>query len=98
MEILIKNIRYERCTIDGKEIGGLASTGFSLIETGTNTGIFEGTFKMPTEICNKTGTKLITTAGGSIDAKYHDFRDSSGIQIFSVYQELVQQSQEFHQH
>ena len=78
MEILIKDIRYERCTIDGKEFGGLASTGFSLIETGTNTGIFEGTFKMPTEFCNKTGTKLITTAGGSIDAKYHDFRDSSG--------------------
>jgi hypothetical protein len=85
MEILIKDIRYERCTIDGKEFGGLASTGFSLIETGTNTGIFEGTFKMPTEFCNKTGTKLITTAGGSIDAKYHDFRDSSGNpNIFSL--------------
>jgi hypothetical protein len=85
MEILIKDTRYHRCTIDGKEIGGLASTGFSLIETGTNTGIFEGTFKMPTEICDKTGTKLITTAGGSVNAKYHDFRDSSGKpNIFSL--------------
>ncbi len=85
LEILLKDIRYKRCTIDGKEVGGLASTGFSLIETGTSTGIFEGTFKMPTEICDKTGTKLITTAGGSVNAKYHDFRDSSGKpNIFSL--------------
>src|SRR3990170_3843451 len=47
--------------------------------------IVEGSFKMPTQICDKTGTKLISSAGGSLDAKYHDFRDSSGEQnIFSA--------------
>jgi len=77
-EVLIKDIRYKRCTINGVEYGGLASTGFSLVETGTNTGIFKGVFKMPSQICDKSGSKLISSAGGSIDAKYYDARDSSG--------------------
>ncbi len=85
LEILIKDIRYQRCTINGVQYGGLASTGFTLTETGPSSGIFEGIFKMPTQICDKTGTKLITTAGGSLDAKYYDFRDYSGEQnIFSL--------------
>lgn len=78
LEVLIKDIRYKRCTIGGVETGGLAASGFSLIETGPNTGKFEGTFKMPSWICNKDGTKLISPAGGTVDLKYHDFRDSSG--------------------
>ncbi|MGD8300011.1 MAG: peptidase, partial [Nitrosopumilaceae archaeon] len=85
LEILIKDIRYKRCTINGVEFGGLGSTGFSLIETGYDTGIFEGVFKMPSQICDKSGTKLISSAGGSLDAKYYDSRDSSGeASIFSL--------------
>jgi len=85
LEILIKDIRYKRCTINGAEIGGLGSTGFSLIETGPRTGVFEGVFKMPSQICDKSGTKLISTAGGSLDAKYHDARDDFGeSSIFSL--------------
>lgn len=78
LEVLIKDIRYKRCTIGGVETGGLAASGFSLIETGPNTGRFEGVFKMPSKICNKDGTKLISPAGGMVDLKYNDFRDSSG--------------------
>ena len=78
LEILIKDIRYKRCTIDGVEHGGLASTGFSLVETGPSTAIFKGIFKMPSQICNKSGTELISSAGGSLDAKYHDARDNFG--------------------
>ncbi len=85
LEIKIKDIRYQRCTINGVQHGGLAATGFTLVETGPATGVFEGTFKMPSQICNKDGTKLISTAGGSLDAKYHDFRDNSGNpNIFSL--------------
>jgi len=78
LEILLKDVRYKRCTINGVEHGGLASTGFVLIETGDSTGIFEGVFRMPTQICNKSGTQLISPAGGSIEIKYHDSRDKSG--------------------
>jgi len=85
LEILIKDIRYQRCTINGVTYGGLASTGFTLTEAGPSSSIFEGSFKMPTQICDKTGTKLISTAGGSLDAKYYDFRDYSGEQnIFGL--------------
>lgn len=78
LEVLIKDVRYKRCTINGVEYGGLAASGFSLIETGPNTGRFEGTFKMPSQICNRDGTKLISPAGGIVDLKYHDFRDALG--------------------
>jgi hypothetical protein len=78
LEILIKDVRYKRCTINGVEHGGLASTGFVLIETGDSTGIFEGVFRLPIQICNKSGTQLISPAGGSIEIKYHDSRDKSG--------------------
>jgi len=82
---LIKDFRFKRCTINGIEHGGLAATGFTLGETQSASGVFEGSFKMPSQICDKSGTKLISTAGGSLDAKYHDFRDSSGEQnIFSL--------------
>ena len=78
LEIKIKDIRYKRCTIDGIEFGGLGATGFSIIETSSNSGIFEGSFKMPTKICSKDGSELISPAGGKVDAKYFDFRDVSG--------------------
>jgi len=40
---------------------------------------------MPSQICDKTGSKLITTAGGSLDVRYFDSRDASGNEsIFSL--------------
>ena len=78
LEVKIKDIRYKRCTINGVEHGGLASTGFTLVETDPSSGIFKGLFKIPSEICDKNGTKLIPTAGGNISLVYHDFRDSFG--------------------
>ena len=85
LEILFKDIRYKRCTIDGVEHGGLGDSGFTLVETGPSTGIFEGVFKMPSQICNKAGTELISSAGGSLDIKYYDSRDNFGnANIFSL--------------
>ena len=85
LEVKLKDIRFKRCTIDGVEYGGLASTGFVLVETGKSTGIFEGIFKMPSWICDKTGSKLISPGGGSLDARYYDSRDASGnSNIFSL--------------
>jgi hypothetical protein len=78
LEIRIKGFRYHRCTINSIEYGGLGSTGFSLVETGSDTEVFKGSFRMPSQICNEAGTKLISPAGGSIEASYFDFRDSSG--------------------
>lgn len=85
LEVKLKDVRYKRCTVNGVEHGGLASTGFTLVETGPSTGIFTGVFKMPSQICDKTGSKLISTAGGSLDVRYYDSRDASGnANIFSL--------------
>ncbi len=78
LEVLFGDIRYKRCTIDGIEHGGLGATGFTFVETGPSTAIFEGVFRIPTKICNKSGTELISTAGHSLDAKYFDARDNFG--------------------
>jgi len=78
LEVLFGDIRYKRCTIDGVEHGGLGATGLTLVETGPSTAIFEGVFKIPSKICNKSGTELISTAGHSLDAKYFDARDNFG--------------------
>jgi len=85
LEVLFKDIRYKRCTVDGVEHGGLGATGFTLVETGRSTGIFEGVIRIPTTICDKSGTKLISSAGGSLDVKYYDSRDAFGTaNIFSL--------------
>jgi len=85
LEVLFKDIRYKRCTIDGVEHGGLGATGFTLVETGPSTGIFEGVIKIPSKMCNKLGTELISLAGGSLDVKYFDSRDAFGnANIFSL--------------
>ncbi|MFB5645553.1 MAG: peptidase, partial [Nitrosopumilaceae archaeon] len=85
LEVMIKGVRYKRCTIDGVEHGGLASTGFTLTETNPSSGVFEGVFRLPIRICNESGTALISPAGGSVELKYFDFRDSFGEQnIFTT--------------
>ncbi|MGA9228561.1 MAG: peptidase [Nitrosotalea sp.] len=78
LEVWIKGFRFHHCTIDGVNYGGLAATGFTLTETGPGTGIFQGIFKMPSQICNEDGTALISSVGGSVQAWYHDYRDQFG--------------------
>ena len=78
LEVWIKGFRFQHCTINGVTHGGLAATGFTLTETGPGTGIFQGLFKMPSQICNQDRTALISPVGGNVQAWYHDFRDEFG--------------------
>jgi len=78
VEVWIKGFRFHHCTINGITYGGLAATGFALTETGPGTGVFKGTFKMPSKICNEDGTSLISPTGGNIQVWYHDFKDAFG--------------------
>jgi len=78
LEVWIKGFRFHHCTVSGIVHGGLAATGFALTETGPGTGIFKGSFGMPTQICNEDGTALISPIGGSVQVWYHDFRDALG--------------------
>jgi len=68
------------CTDNGNANNdGLGSTGFTLIETGPSTGIFEGNFKIPETYCARSqGGKVLSVTGTDIEVNYFDFRDESG--------------------
>lgn len=78
LEVWIKGFRYQHCTINGQTYGGLGATGFTLTETGPGTGVFKGTFKLPSKICSEDGTQLISPVGGSVEAWYHDSLNAYG--------------------
>jgi hypothetical protein len=60
---------------------GLHATGFTLVETGTETGIFVGSFQVPTTFCKNSTDKAVTVTGTDIEVNYQDFRNSSGESI-----------------
>ena len=76
--------------IAGCGFDGLASTGFTLAETGTDTGIFTGSFQIPVRVftgnmdsnCatdeNDTVIDSRPASGLDIEVNYVDFRDASG--------------------
>jgi hypothetical protein len=64
----------DKAALVGNE--GLAHTGFTLVETGLDSGIFVGSFQIPNEFCN--GTVNTATTGKDLEVNYQDFRDASG--------------------
>ena len=61
---------------------GLESSGFTLVETATDSGIFTGSFQVPAKYydsARSTSTvKTLTTTGTDIEVNYLDHRDASG--------------------
>lgn len=57
---------------------GLSETGFTLVESGPETGIFVGDFIIPPAWCRAAATASETTTGLDIEVNYEDFRDASG--------------------
>ena len=57
---------------------GLAATGFNLVETGVDSGIFRGDFQIPSYWCRADSTEIESTTGLDIEVNYVDFRDASG--------------------
>jgi len=63
-------------TITGDD--GLAATGFTLVETDVASGIFTGSFQVPTNYCNSSSDTIVGVTGTDIEVNYNDFRDASG--------------------
>jgi hypothetical protein len=61
---------------DCSSLDGLSGTGFTLVETGVDTGVFTGDFQIPDNYCN--GTSSVSTTGVDIEVNYLDYRDASG--------------------
>jgi len=58
---------------------GLTATGFQLTETGPSTGVFTGTFQIPSQYCGGTSNATATsTTGEDMFVNYNDFVDVGG--------------------
>ena len=68
------------CTADTTGTDGLYNSGFSLVETGVDTGVFTGDFQIPADYGARTsGTCAIaSTLGKDLEVNYVDYRDASG--------------------
>ena len=57
---------------------GLGATGFSLVETTQDSGLFVGSFQIPVLWCRDGADKPESATGLDIEVNYVDFRDASG--------------------
>ena len=57
---------------------GLGATGFAMIETTRNSGIFVGSFQIPAAWCESDTASAVSVTGLDIEVNYVDFRDASG--------------------
>jgi len=69
-------------TTAGSPDNGLKASGFTLVETDIASGLFTGTFQVPSTYWNDdtsvTETTPVTTTGTDIEVNYNDHRDASG--------------------
>ena len=61
-------------------VDGLYNSGFSLVETGVDTGVFTGDFQIPSAYGARSGTTctVTSTLGKDLEVNYVDYRDASG--------------------
>jgi hypothetical protein len=57
---------------------GLDDAGFTLHETGTDTGVFIGDFAIPSDYCDPNTGAAASVTGLDLEVNYVDFRDASG--------------------
>jgi hypothetical protein len=62
----------------GSPDNGLQASGFTLVETGVDSGIFVGTFQVPSTFWDGTSGDARTVTGTDIEVNYNDHRDASG--------------------
>jgi hypothetical protein len=62
----------------GSPDDGLEASGFTLVETAIDSGIFVGTFQIPSTYYDAGSATTVTTTGTDIEVNYNDHRDASG--------------------
>ena len=63
---------------DGTPDNGLNASGFTLVETGVDSGLFTGSFQIPSTYYDNGSLTTVTTTGTDIEVNYNDHRDASG--------------------
>ena len=75
---------HPNCLLDLKSLtphAGLDATKFALVETGKGSGVFVGSFPVPSHWCRPGSESPETAAGLDLEVNYLDFRDASGEMI-----------------
>lgn len=62
----------------GSPDDGLLHSGFTLVETDVDSGIFTGSFQIPSTYYDSGTATTVTTTGTDIEVNYNDHRDASG--------------------
>ena len=62
----------------GSPDDGLEASGFTLVETAIDSGIFVGSFQVPSTYYDAGSATTVTTTGTDIEVNYNDHRDASG--------------------
>jgi hypothetical protein len=76
VQMLIGNVVYNDACNSGL---GLDDTGITFIETSKQSGVFEGTLKLPQNYCiDSNPDNVESTNGVDIDFEYQDYSDASG--------------------
>jgi hypothetical protein len=59
---------------------GPVAAGFTLVETSATSGVFTGTFQIPSNYCSRSlsTNDIVTVTGKDIEVNYVDYRDASG--------------------
>ena len=67
-------------SLDSGVVNGLYKSGFALVETGIDTGVFTGDFQVPSQYgARGSGTCTVSsTMGKDLEVNYVDYRDASG--------------------
>jgi len=66
------------CAAESVTDDGLFATGFTLVETAKDSGIFVGDFQIPNTYCQSSSDTNVSVTGTDIEVNYVDFRDASG--------------------
>ena len=82
LDVTFDDIRWQTpdgtCNLAGTSDTGLDAVTFSMVETGSETGVFVGSFEIPDRWCRADDSSPETTTGLDIEVNYVDFRDASG--------------------
>ncbi|MBT6933735.1 MAG: hypothetical protein HN983_01790, partial [Euryarchaeota archaeon] len=82
LDITFNDVQWQSGSDAGATAGspddGLEASGFTLVETGLDTGIFVGSFQVPSTYYDSGTATTVTTTGTDIEVNYNDHRDASG--------------------
>jgi hypothetical protein len=91
LDITFDDVNWVRSSSDGDCItakisgdDGLAASGFTLVETTADSGLFVGSFQVPTNFCHSSGAStdgVTAVTGLDMEVNYQDFRNASGESI-----------------